>query len=130
PAFPVPEKTGGAGSRGAAETGDALRKKTEAVPSIVVAKTKEPEPEQALPVAPAPPRSPTTVEPRDIIRAFQNEPTRVVRVVKKRSSGRQIWIVIGLALVAAAAGGFIASEILARQHKVSPAPAPVRPRAP
>jgi predicted Zn finger-like uncharacterized protein len=90
-------------------------------PSIVVAKPKEPVAEEEKPAAP--PKS-NVVEPRDIIRAFQNEPTRVVRAVKKKSSARQVWLVVGLALVAAAAGGFIASEILARQH------VPSGPRAP
>jgi predicted Zn finger-like uncharacterized protein len=128
PAFPDPEVASGATAR-RADAGDAVRQKTEPMPSIVVAKAKEPEPE--VPKAASPPaKGPSAVEPRDIIRAFQNEPTRVVRVVKKKSGTRQLWIVIGLALVAAAAGGFIASEILARQHRASPAPAPARPRVP
>jgi hypothetical protein len=42
---------------------------------------------------------------------MQNEPTRVVRVVSK-GPGLAFWVVLVLALAAAAAGGFVVSQML------------------
>jgi hypothetical protein len=57
---------------------------------------------------------------RELI-ALSNEPTRVVRL-KKRGPGAGFWLLIFFALVAAAAGGFIASELLPRAVPKAPAP--------
>jgi len=45
------------------------------------------------------------------LRTLQNEPTRVVRVVSK-GPGLAFWVVLVLALAAAAAGGFVVSQML------------------
>jgi len=68
--------------------------------------------------APAKPSAPPSSRPaadRDLI-ALSNEPTRVVRV-KKKGPGPGLYLLVFLALVAAAAGGFIASELLPRSAK-------------
>ena len=83
----------------------------EAEPSIVVADelgAKKPKPRAPAPTPPpAPPKLSTARE----ITGLQNEPTRVVRM-KKQGAGTTFWLVLFLALAAAAAGGFVASQIL------------------
>ncbi|HEX4338678.1 MAG TPA: GYF domain-containing protein [Polyangiaceae bacterium] len=83
-------------------------------PTIVVAETRpRPPPEAALrtlprQLPPAPPGAPS-------LRTMQNEPTRVVRVVSKKGLGVTFWVILTLALAAAATGGFIVSKML-RDH--------------
>jgi predicted Zn finger-like uncharacterized protein len=82
-----------------------------AEPTVVVA---EPKPlhrpmEAALQTMPRlrPPAAP----PQAALRTIQNERTRVVRVVNK-GPGVAFWVMLTLALAAAAAGGFVVSQML------------------
>jgi hypothetical protein len=80
-----------------------------AEPTIVVAESKPPRaPEAALVTLP---RQRPPAPPGASLRTMQNEPTRVVRVVSK-GPGLAFWVVLILALTAAAAGGFVVSQML------------------
>ncbi|HEX3595918.1 MAG TPA: DUF4339 domain-containing protein [Polyangiaceae bacterium] len=79
-----------------------------AEPTIVVAETKPRPPEAALRTLP---RQNPPSPPAQSLRTMQNEPTRVVRVVSK-SPGVTFWVVLLIALAAAAAGGFVVSQML------------------
>jgi predicted Zn finger-like uncharacterized protein len=80
-------------------------------PTIVVA---EPKPSR-MPVEAAlqtmPRLRPPSPPPQAAIRTIQNERTRVVRVVNK-GPGIAFWVMLTLALAAAAAGGFVVSQML------------------
>jgi hypothetical protein len=81
-------------------------------PSVVVAEPPKPRPmiEAALQTMP---RTRTPLPPSGpALRAIQNEPTRVVRVVTKKGPGASFWLALLLALAAAAAGGFVVSHML------------------
>ena len=82
-----------------------------AEPTVVVA---EPTPsrkpvEAALQTMPR--LRPPSPPPQAAIRTIQNERTRVVRVVNK-GPGIAFWVMLTLALAAAAAGGFVVSQML------------------
>jgi predicted Zn finger-like uncharacterized protein len=82
-----------------------------AEPTVVVA---EPKPlrkplEAALQTMPR--LRPPSPPPQAAIRTIQNERTRVVRVVNK-GPGVAFWVMLTLALAAAAAGGFVVSQML------------------
>ena len=88
-----------------------IEPKRPAEPTVVVAETKPARPPEAAlqtmprlrPPAP-PPGAPS-------LRTIQNEPTRVVRVVSK-GPGVAFWVVLVIALAAAASGGFVVSQML------------------
>jgi hypothetical protein len=80
-----------------------------AEPTIVVAEPKPARPPEAALVTLPRQRPPTP--PGTSLRTMQNEPTRVVRVVSK-GPGFAFWVVLILALAAAAAGGFVVSQML------------------
>jgi hypothetical protein len=81
-----------------------------AEPTVVVAESSKPPraPEAALVTLP---RTRPPAPPGVSLRTMQNEPTRVVRVVSK-GPGFAFWVVLVLALAAAAAGGFVVSQML------------------
>jgi hypothetical protein len=54
---------------------------------------------------------PPAAPPQAALRTIQNERTRVVRVVNK-GPGVAFWVMLTLALAAAAAGGFVVSQML------------------
>ncbi len=91
-------------------------------PSIVVAEgvgATKPRPKAKAPTPP--PEPPKLSTAHDII-GLQNEPTRVVRL-RKQGMGGSFWIVLFLALAAAAAGGFVASQLLEHPaHRGHPKP--------
>ena len=85
--------------------------RVEAGPSIVLdealgAAQPKPKAPKPTPSRPAPARQEF---PRELA-AIQNEPTRVVRLKKKR--GAAFWAILLLALAAAVAGGFVALHLL------------------
>jgi predicted Zn finger-like uncharacterized protein len=97
-------------------------------PSIVVAQDSSPKasPKPEAPRTPEAPRAPKTpvaapppkpVAPKPALArdlaGIQNEATRVVRV-RKAGAGGAFWVMLIIALGAAAAGGFIASEMFGR----------------
>lgn len=106
---PKPSSSPPAGA--ASPTPPAPEPQNPAEPTVVVA---EPKPSR-MPVEAAlqtmPRLRPPSPPPQAAIRTIQNERTRVVRVVNK-GPGIAFWVMLTLALAAAAAGGFVVSQML------------------